>query len=193
MTFVKRIVKDASYVRKQCYFAASKPLWLRAFIVKIYSVADYNAFLLLHAFHGNSLSLGGLHVNSNRKLVIRRNNTLPARNVKHLAFRDPAKLSSTRTAISDDELEAYYDNTCIFAFKFFRWQRSHRHDSLRDFVLEFRERRSNNTLASKAFWQNFQPSERQRRIWKRRYSIVPYTVMPSPLNIVYPDSFLSSL
>jgi hypothetical protein len=59
VTFVKRIVKDASYVRKQCYFAASKPLWLRAFIVKIYSVADYNAFLLLHAFHGNSLSLGG--------------------------------------------------------------------------------------------------------------------------------------
>lgn len=59
MTFLKRIVKDASYVRKQCYFAASKPLWLRAFIVKIHSVADYNAFLLLHAFHGNSLSLGG--------------------------------------------------------------------------------------------------------------------------------------
>jgi arginyl-tRNA--protein-N-Asp/Glu arginylyltransferase len=132
-------------------------------------------------------------VNSNRKLVIRRNNTLPTRNVKHLAFRDPAKLSSTRTTISDDELEACYDNTCIFAFKFFRWQRSHRHDSLRDFVLEFRERRSNNNLASKAFWQNFQPSERQRRIWKRRYSIVPYTVMPSPLNIVYPNSFLSSL
>jgi hypothetical protein len=93
------------------------------------------------------------------------------------------------TNCDDEEKKIYYDDTCIFSFKFFQWQREHRDGSLRDFVVEFRKRRSNNALSSIDFWQTFRPSERQLRIWKRRYSIVPYTGMPYPLNVIFPSSF----
>lgn len=130
----------------------------------------------------------GLQVNLNPKTVIQRGENPSTRIVKHLAFRPPGKNPSFRAATSDDEDEVLYDDTCIFSFKFFRWQREHRSNSLRDFVIEFRKRRLNNYILGIYFWQSFQPSERQRRIWKRRYSIVPYKGEPFPLNVVHPPA-----
>lgn len=77
----------------------------------------------------------------------------------------------------------------FFLLIFFQWQREHRDGSLRDFVVEFRKQRSNNASSSINFWQTFRPSERQLRIWKRHYSIVPYTGIPSHLNVIFPSSF----
>uniref|UniRef100_A0A0E0D2E4 Uncharacterized protein n=1 Tax=Oryza meridionalis TaxID=40149 RepID=A0A0E0D2E4_9ORYZ len=71
--------------------------------------------------------------------------------------------------------------------RFFSWERQHRGGSLRDFVLEFRSHRLKNNSDSTEFWNNFQPSERQLRIRKRRYSIVPYTGEPTPLRVVFPS------
>lgn len=128
---------------------------------------------------------GGMQVALKRKTVIHRVGPCLNRNVKHIAFREPVKLSSRVLCPREDKICCY--DTCIFALRFFSWERRHRGGSLRDFVLEFRSHRLKNNSDSLEFWNNFQPSERQLRIRKRRYSIVPYTGEPTPLQVVFPS------
>uniref|UniRef100_A0A0E0F955 Uncharacterized protein n=1 Tax=Oryza meridionalis TaxID=40149 RepID=A0A0E0F955_9ORYZ len=124
-------------------------------------------------------------VASKRKSVIHRVGPSENKNLKHIAFRAPTKSSPRVFYQSEDKI--YYDDTCVFAFKFFSWQKRHRDGSLRDFALEFRNRRLKNNLNSTEFWNNFQPTERQLRIRKRRYSVVPYIGEPTPLQVILPS------